>query len=183
MSIGRLRSTSNARVPDLQKTGHSGQLLLHPGVLQKQLGQPVRANAPVCVPQGLCSAQSYTCLLCGWAVKSCTRWFGNLFQQQLLRRCRRIDFSGAPQPSCRLHFHAVLCFVVHNPGCWCRSWLSRHAGKFGAFSFTGPLRPFDVTQQMTVPDHIPKPDYAVDGKQTVVSCTVVSTSLQHDTVC
>jgi hypothetical protein len=39
----------------------------------------------------------------------------------------------------------------------------RNKSKFDAFSFTGPLRPAEVTPQMTVPEHIPVPDYALRG--------------------
>ena len=36
--------------------------------------------------------------------------------------------------------------------------------KFLGYSFSGPLRPGEVTPMRTVPSHIPRPDYADNGK-------------------
>jgi methionyl aminopeptidase len=42
------------------------------------------------------------------------------------------------------------------------SWLT-YRPEFSGFSFSGPLRPHRLSEWRVVPDHILKPDYAIDG--------------------
>ena len=42
---------------------------------------------------------------------------------------------------------------------------SADANPFGAFEFSGPLRPmYPLSAKRGVPEHIPRPDYADDGR-------------------